>query len=478
MKLLLHAALLLLIAATPIHVGAQNLGKHFPFLKKMGIHLTPHHVLGAHIECPYFDDNLKEDELPISLENKQREALLRGVLPTYEDEIDGKTVEIVGMDMGIWLAGVKALPGGNTLVMFTYEYGDGGASAIGIYNAKGVRTDYLGMGPNEGTEYYDIDEEHTHISTHHRTVLDFTGERSMALSYKMMRERMFTVADGTINEYGVANYKETGKQVDWTMSERYDYDINDAGHIVLRALPKPQCDGPVDANILLRDPINALYYYAASDAQRLERFNELAGRPEYNVEPEDKDFLNEWHYLLTWDGIHGNNSTPEAVKKAHQGPSGHNNIDSACFTLASLVKFQTSKLDQAYYYGCGPSGNWGYLDGYRQPNKNWHACRIFGDLVKNYSAMYATSAGPATASALALKSKDGKKAALLIVDYRGKEQTLTVDVKGLDGAKNVSAIMLDYTHNATPFSADWRNGTLTLAKPDKNSAAFLVTFDL
>ncbi len=188
--------------------------------------------------------------------------------------------------------------------------------------------------------------------------------------------------------------------------------------------------------------------------------------------------LNEWHYILTWDGIHGHNSTPEAVKKAHQGPSGHNNIDSACFTLASLVKFQTSKLDQAYYYGCGASGNWGYLDGYRLPNKNWYACRLFGDLVKNYSAMYATSAGPATASALALKSKDGKKAALLVVDYRGKEQTLTVDVKGLDGAKNVSAIMLDYTHNATPFSADWRNGTLTLAKPDKNSAAFLVTFDL
>ena len=72
----------------------------------------------------------------------------------------------------------------------------------------------------------------------------------------------------------------------------------------------------------------------------------------------------------------------------------------------------------------------------------------------------------------------GDKAALLVVDYRGGEQTLTVDVKGLGGAKNVSAIMLDYTHNATPFSADWRNGTLTLAKPDKNSAAFLVTFEL
>ena len=188
--------------------------------------------------------------------------------------------------------------------------------------------------------------------------------------------------------------------------------------------------------------------------------------------------LNEWHYILTWDGIHGNNSTPEAVKKAQQGPSGHNNIDSACFTLASLVKFQTSKLDQAYYYGCGAFGNWGYLDGYRQPNKNWYACRMFGDLVKNYSAMYATSAGPATASALALKSKDGKNAALLVVDYRGGEQTLTVDMKGLDAAKKTSAILLDHTHNATPCDAVWQGGTLTLKKPDINSAAFLVTFEL
>ena len=92
--------------------------------------------------------------------------------------------------------------------------------------------------------------------------------------------------------------------------------------------------------------------------------------------------------------------------------------------------------------------------------------------------MYATSAGPATASALALKSKDGKNAALLVVNYRGGEQTLTVDVKGMDAAKKASAILLDHTHNATPCDAVWQGGTLTLKKPDINSAAFLVTFEL
>ena len=47
-----------------------------------------------------------------------------------------------------------------------------------------------------------------------------------------------------------------------------------------------------------------------------------------------------------------------------------------------------------------------------------------------------------------------------------------------DAAKKASAILLDHTHNATPCDAVWQGGTLTLKKPDINSAAFLVTFEL
>jgi len=188
--------------------------------------------------------------------------------------------------------------------------------------------------------------------------------------------------------------------------------------------------------------------------------------------------LNEWHYILTWDGIHGRNSTPAMVKRALDGPTGHNNIDSACFTLSSLIKFQSSKLDQAYFYGCAHGGNWGYMDEYKQPNKNWYACRLFGGIVRDFTEMFASSASQNTVSTLAVKSSDGKKAALLLSDYRGTEQVLTVDVKGMDAAKHVSAIVLDHTRDAFPCDVEWRNGTLTLVKPDKNSAAFLVTFEL
>ena len=187
--------------------------------------------------------------------------------------------------------------------------------------------------------------------------------------------------------------------------------------------------------------------------------------------------LNEWHYILTWDGIHGSNSTPAMVKRALDGPTGHNNIDSAAFTLTSLARFQTSKLDQAYFYGCSHQGNWGYMDQYKMFNKNWYACKLFGEIVKDFPQMCESSSAASTITTLAVKSADGKKSGLLVVDYRGTNQVLTIDVKGQAKAKNVEAIVLDDTRDNFPCEVGWRDGCLTLVKPDKNSAAFFVTFE-
>ena len=187
--------------------------------------------------------------------------------------------------------------------------------------------------------------------------------------------------------------------------------------------------------------------------------------------------LDEWHYILTWDGVHGSNSTPAMVKRAFDGPTGHNNIDSAAFTLTSLAKFQYSKLDQAYFYGCAHQGAWGYMDQYKMFNKNWYACKLFGEIVKDFPQICDSSSAAQTITTLAVKSADGKKSGLLVVDYRGTNQVLTIDVKGAAKAKNVSAIVLDDTRDNFPCEVGWRNGCLTLVKPDKNSAAFFVTFE-
>jgi len=187
--------------------------------------------------------------------------------------------------------------------------------------------------------------------------------------------------------------------------------------------------------------------------------------------------IDEWHYILSWDGIHGKNSSPAMVKRALDGPTGHNNIDAAAFTLTSLAKFQSSKLDQAYWYGCGHQGNWGYMDQYKQFNKHYYACKMFGDLVRDYGPICAASATKDTVTAFPVRAKDGKKLGLLVVDYCGTDQVLELDVKGAEKAKHVSALVLDDTRDNFPTDVSWRNGRLTLVKPDKNSSAWFVTFE-
>ena len=84
-----------------------------------------------------------------------------------------------------------------------------------------------------------------------------------------------------------------------------------------------------------------------------------------------------------------------------------------------------------------------------------------------------------TITTLAARSEDGRKAALLLTDYRGTDQVIEVAVNGGDGeienVTHVSAIVLDDTRDNFPCEVSWRDGRLTLVKPDKNSAAFLIT---
>lgn len=192
---------------------------------------------------------------------------------------------------------------------------------------------------------------------------------------------------------------------------------------------------------------------------------------------EDVEFiLNEYHYLMSWDGIHGRNSTPAMVKLATDGPTGINSIDSACFYLTALSLFQDSEFSQAYYYGCAHTGTWGYLDQYKQFNKPYYAARMYGALCKDYANICEVK-NEGTITTLALKDDKGAKAALLLTDYCGTDQVIKVKVKGLKGVKHVSAHVLDYTRDDYPCSVEWRNDELTLVKTDKNSAAYLVTFE-
>ncbi len=191
--------------------------------------------------------------------------------------------------------------------------------------------------------------------------------------------------------------------------------------------------------------------------------------------------IDEWHYLRNsdWNGVHG--GVPVAYRRAHDGPSGLCNIDSAAFNVYMLSKFQDTALDEAYWYGSAPIGNWGWRNDDGTLNKCWYSMKLFGDFVKAAKAKVAVKVDAKkerTIAAVAGLSEDGKTASIVVVDYRGKSDKLSVDVKGLCGVKAASALVLDNTCDLMPVPVDFRSGTICLPRSDENSAAYLVTLEL
>ena len=179
--------------------------------------------------------------------------------------------------------------------------------------------------------------------------------------------------------------------------------------------------------------------------------------------------INEWHFYCKagW----GKNA-------ACRAPDNMNDINSACYSLTVLSRLQTSRYDQAYFYGCRFDGSWGFKDyNSGELNKNFYAMKAFGEIKRDCTDICASTSTDKDVTAFAAKSADGKRAMLLVTDYYGRDMRIPVSVKGADGVKNVSARVLSFEKNLEPIDVKLKDGKLTLAKPDAYSAAFLVTFD-
>ena len=180
--------------------------------------------------------------------------------------------------------------------------------------------------------------------------------------------------------------------------------------------------------------------------------------------------INEWHFICKagW----GKNAKFRA-------PDNMNDINSACYSLTILSRLQTSRYDQAYFYGCRFYGNWGFFNyETKELNKTFYALKAFGEIKKDSADICASASTDKDVTAFATKSADGKKAFLLVTDYYGRGTQIPVTVKGLKGVKKVSARVLSFEKDLEPFTVKMKDGKFTLSKPDAYSAAFLVTFDL
>ena len=192
--------------------------------------------------------------------------------------------------------------------------------------------------------------------------------------------------------------------------------------------------------------------------------------------PKCELIINEWHYFdyakYGWADLRS--PIPEKREKAWSGPASHNGIDSSCFTLTMLSKFQTSKLDQAYYYGCRNTGAWGYMDDNRQKYKVYYGLKMFGDFVKSYPVM-CESKGDKGVTVIAGKSADGKRKGVLVTDYRAKAQEIAVDLKGVQASGEVQVLVHDnYNDLVRRDCIIGADGKLVLRKSDTGSAAFFI----
>ena len=185
--------------------------------------------------------------------------------------------------------------------------------------------------------------------------------------------------------------------------------------------------------------------------------------------------IDEWHFFGEYGWGELRSSNPEVKRRVWSGPASHNGIDSSCFNLTMLSKFQTSKLDQAFYYGCRHNGSWGYKDEFGQKYKVFYGLKIFGGLVKNYPVLCA-SGGTGGVTVLAAKSADGSRKALLVTDYRSGRTELSVKVEGVAPDAECQVTIHDNERNEERVKARLVGGCLDLPKRDANSAAFLVEF--
>jgi len=187
--------------------------------------------------------------------------------------------------------------------------------------------------------------------------------------------------------------------------------------------------------------------------------------------------VNEWHYFgenYSWSDMQ-RCSDPKVKARIWRGPDSHNGIRSSCFTLATLANLQRSKVDQAYFYGCSHTGAWGFKDALQSKYKVYYALKAFGELVGAYKTI-CESSSEGTVTTLAVKDATGRKA-LLVVDYGGTGRTISIPVRGVSPDAHVACRVLDDGHDLAPHEAAFRNGVLTLVKPDFFSASFVVAFE-
>ena len=114
------------------------------------------------------------------------------------------------------------------------------------------------------------------------------------------------------------------------------------------------------------------------------------------------------------------------------------------------------------------------MDERRRPFKVYYALKAFGEILRDYEILGEVKT-TGTITTLVAKSADGRRAALLVVDYLGGAGDLVLELRGMS-AKRPKAVVLDDQHDLEPLSVGFDGQRIVLPKPSEFSASYLLTF--
>ena len=191
--------------------------------------------------------------------------------------------------------------------------------------------------------------------------------------------------------------------------------------------------------------------------------------------------INEWHYIPYKDVWFDFGKGPAKYAEITTGTNGLTSAEAGVFALQVFMGVQGSCLSQNYYYGCGYNygGSWGVrnLDG--SLNKTYYALKAFGEVVKTCKDYVETSGMGAGVRAFGGVSEDGRAVRLLVTDYRPSRDSFLVAVRGLEGYRLESVLLLDRTHDlcvAPDGSVVASDGVFMFRHANPGSAAWLLSF--
>jgi xylan 1,4-beta-xylosidase len=188
---------------------------------------------------------------------------------------------------------------------------------------------------------------------------------------------------------------------------------------------------------------------------------------------ETETMINEWHYILSWEGLH-HNVTPKHYKKAMSGPTGMHGIDSAAFNISVISGWHDTPLDSAYYYGYG-EGTWGFVSMFKNLNKNYYSMYLIGQMMTRFPNRVATRGDSKTVSILAGTDNAGK-CGMLVADYRGADLEIPITIAGIEKNNKINVNLLDQISDLKEVEVKINDNQLILRKQENGSAVFFVTF--